>query len=49
MELKNYKGIPMEEGNKFTIEFIWKSISFDRMRLALKILQRDESSLSNYM
>ena len=49
MELKNGKGVPMEPDLKFTVEFIWKSTSFDRMRLALKIFQRDESSVSNYI
>ena len=39
----------MEPDLKFTVEFIWKSTSFDRMRLALKIFQRDEASVSNYI
>mmetsp|Transcript_1652 Transcript_1652/g.1575 ORF Transcript_1652/g.1575 Transcript_1652/m.1575 type:complete len:114 (-) Transcript_1652:31-372(-) len=34
---------------KFTVEFVWKSTSFDRMKLALKIFQRDENSVSNYI
>lgn len=57
LELKNPKGIPslaemQAEGNgnsKFTVEFVWKSTSFDRMKLALKVFQRDESSVSNYI
>jgi regulator of nonsense transcripts 1 len=49
LELKNSKGAPTEPDLRFTVEFIWKSTSFDRMRLALKIFQRDESSVSNYM
>lgn len=49
LELKNPKGCPSDPDCKFTIEFIWKSTSFDRMRLALKIFMRDEQSLSNYM
>lgn len=49
LELKNAKGAPSEPELKFTVEFIWKSTSFDRMRLALKIFMRDEQSLSNYM
>lgn len=53
LELKNSKGAPTKNENgdplKFTIEFIWKSTSFDRMKLALRIFQRDEQSVSNYM
>lgn len=48
LELKNSKGSP-DHDVKCTIEFIWKSTSFDRMKLALKIFMRDESSLSNYI
>jgi len=42
LELKNGKGAPTEPDLKFTVEFIWKSTSFDRMRLSLKIFMRDE-------
>jgi regulator of nonsense transcripts 1 len=49
LELRNGKGAPTEADLKFTVEFIWKSTSFDRMRLALKIFMRDEQSLSYYM
>lgn len=49
LELKNTKGVPNDPDCRFTVEFIWKSTSFDRMRLALKIFMRDESSLSNYI
>ena len=34
---------------KFTIEFIWKSTSFDRMKHALKIFLKDETSVSEYI
>ena len=37
LELKNARNIPDDPKIKFTIEFIWKSTSFDRQRLALKI------------
>ena len=49
LELKNSKGAPTDPDTRFKVEFIWKSTSFDRMRLALKIFMRDESSLSDYM
>ena len=55
LELKNSKGIPTgvngadNPDNRFTVEFVWKSTSFDRMKLALKIFQRDEASVSDYI
>jgi regulator of nonsense transcripts 1 len=49
LELRSPKGAPTDPDTRFTIEFIWKSTSFDRMRLALKIFLRDETSLSNYI
>jgi regulator of nonsense transcripts 1 len=49
LELKNGKGVPLDPECRFTIEFIWKSTSFDRMKHALRIFMRDESSLSNYI
>ena len=47
--MKNSKGAPTDPDCRFTVEFIWKSTSFDRMRLALKIFMRDENSISNYL
>jgi regulator of nonsense transcripts 1 len=49
LELRNAKGIPTEPDVRYTVEFVWKSTSFDRMGLALKIFMRDETSLSNYI
>jgi regulator of nonsense transcripts 1 len=42
LELKDGKGAPIEKDLKFTVEFVWKSTSFERMRLSLKIFMRDE-------
>jgi len=49
LELKNSKGCPNDQDLRLTIEFIWKSTSFDRMKQALRIFMKDETSLSNYM
>lgn len=49
LQVKNAKGAPTEEGIRFTVEFVWKATSFDRMKQALKIFLKDETSLSNYI
>lgn len=49
LELKNSKAPPTDPDCKFTVEFVWKSTSFDRMKLALKIFLKDESSVSEYI
>ena len=49
LELKNSKSPPTDENCKFTIEFVWKSTSFDRMKLALKIFLKDDQSVSEYI
>ena len=49
LDVKNSKGAPQEPDTKFIVEFVWKSTSFDRMKQALKIFLKDETSLSNYI
>ena len=49
LELKNSKAPPTDPDSKFTVEFVWKSTSFDRMKLALKIFLKDEQSVSEYI
>ena len=49
LELKNSRSMPTEQESNFTIEFVWKSTSFDRMKLALKIFLKDESSISEFL
>jgi regulator of nonsense transcripts 1 len=34
---------------RYIVEFVWKSTSFDRMRLALRAFMKDESCLSDYI
>ena len=40
---------PADAEGKYTVEFVWKSTSFDRQKQALKIFLKDETSLSNYI
>ena len=47
LELRNARAPP--ETDKFTIEFVWKSTAFDRMKLALRIFLKDETSVSEYL
>ena len=49
LEVKSPKGIPVETDLKYIVEFVWKSTSFDRMKQALKVFLKDETSLSNYI
>lgn len=39
----------LENTRGFSLEFIWKSTSFDRMQAALKSFAVDESSVSGYL
>jgi regulator of nonsense transcripts 1 len=49
LELKTSSAPPNDPDAKFTIEFVWKSTSFDRMKIALKIFLKDETSVSEYI
>ena len=49
MEVKSAKDAPKDPDARYTVEFIWKSTSFDRMKQALKIFLKDETSISNYI
>lgn len=49
LELKNNYGVPTDTNNRFKVEFVWKSTSFDRMQLGLRVFVRDESSLSGFL
>ena len=49
LEIKNSIGVPSDPDCRFIVEFVWKSTSFDRIKKALKIFLKDETSLSNYI
>ncbi|QPG73800.1 ATP-dependent RNA helicase [Brettanomyces nanus] len=50
MELKPAKGSPPTDiTNRFTAEFVWKGISYDRMQMAMKTFAVDPQSVSEYI
>jgi len=49
LELKSNVGVPIECTHNFSVEFVWKSTSFDRMQNAMKMFAVDETSVSSYL
>ena len=51
MELKHKSNhnVPTDCFNQFTVEFVWKSTSFDRMLAALSKFSVDEKAVSTYI
>lgn len=49
LELKRSDGVPLDCSMNFSVEFVWKSTSFDRMQAAMKTFALDENSVSNYI
>lgn len=49
LELKNSSNAPVKCTNNFTVDFIWKCTSFDRMTRALRHFAMDRNSVSNYI
>ena len=49
LELRSGANAPIDSTHGFTIEFVWKSTSFDRMRAAMKSFAVDETSVSGYI
>lgn len=48
-ELKTVTSVPTESWKKFTIEFVWKPTSFNRMKKGLQIFTTDKQSISAYL
>lgn len=40
------KGVPVDVNHGFSVDFVWKSTSFDRMQSAMKSFAVDETSVS---
>lgn len=40
------KGVPIDVNHNFSVDFVWKSTSFDRMQVAMKTFAVDETSVS---
>lgn len=49
LELRKNDGVPTECTHHFSVDFIWKSTSFDRMQYAMKTFAVDETSVSGYI
>lgn len=48
MEIKKFKGkVPTDLNHNFSVDFAWKSTSFDRMQAALQTFAIDQNSISN--
>jgi regulator of nonsense transcripts 1 len=40
------QGVPIDVSHNFSVDFVWKSTSFDRMQTAMKTLAVDDTSVS---
>ncbi|KAG2645481.1 hypothetical protein PVAP13_2KG426600 [Panicum virgatum] len=49
LELRASQGVPTELSIGFSVDFVWKSTSFDRMQGAMKTFAVDETSVSGYI
>lgn len=49
LELRSNAGAPIDLKTGFSVDFVWKSTSFDRMQGALKTFAVDDTSLSGYL
>uniref|UniRef100_A0A6N2N006 Upf1 domain-containing protein n=1 Tax=Salix viminalis TaxID=40686 RepID=A0A6N2N006_SALVM len=49
LELRASQGAPVDVNHGFSVDFVWKSTSFDRMQGAMKTFAVDETSVSGYI
>ncbi|KAL9242728.1 hypothetical protein vseg_016701 [Gypsophila vaccaria] len=49
LELRASQGVPVDINHGFSVDFVWKSTSFDRMQSAMKSFAVDETSVSGYI
>ncbi|XP_053671419.1 regulator of nonsense transcripts 1 homolog [Anopheles nili] len=49
LELKHNHQAPIERSSAFSVDFIWKGTSFERMQQALRKFAMDAKSVSNYI
>ncbi|XP_012829085.1 PREDICTED: regulator of nonsense transcripts 1 homolog [Erythranthe guttata] len=49
LELGASQGVPVDLTHGFSVDFVWKSTSFDRMQGAMKTFAVDETSVSGYI
>ena len=43
------QGVPVDVNHGFSVDFVWKSTSFDRMQGAMKNFAVDETSVSGWV
>jgi len=49
LEIKGYYDCPTNIKSGYSVEFVWKPTSFDRMKAALKEFHYDNTSISGYL
>ncbi|KAJ9152585.1 hypothetical protein P3X46_026140 [Hevea brasiliensis] len=49
LELRASQGVPVDVNHGISVDFVWKSTSFDRMQGAMKTFAVDETSVSGYI
>lgn len=49
LELRRSDGAPADCTHGFSVDFVWKATSFDRMQMAMKTFAIDEKSVSGYI
>jgi hypothetical protein len=49
LELRRNDGVPVDCTHGFSVDFVWKATSFDRMQQAMKTFAIDEKSVSGYI
>jgi regulator of nonsense transcripts 1 len=49
LELRRNDGVPTDVTHGFSVDFVWKATSFDRMQAAMKTFAIDEKSVSGYI
>nr|XP_016477754.1 PREDICTED: regulator of nonsense transcripts 1 homolog isoform X2 [Nicotiana tabacum] len=49
LELRVSQGVPVDVTHGLSVDFVWKSTSFDRMQSAMKTFAVDETSVSGYI
>ncbi|OCF54648.1 ATP-dependent helicase [Kwoniella mangroviensis CBS 10435] len=49
LELRRNDGVPSDCTHGFSVDFVWKATSFDRMQAAMKTFAIDEKSVSGYI
>lgn len=49
LELKRSDNCPVDCTHGFSVDFVWKATSFDRMQAAMRTFAVDEKSVSGYI